>query len=196
MYGNYITFTPTHTLFLLTNHLPRFTEWNSAMARRVQIIPWEVSIPPEEQRPQTEVVEELLTEADNILGWILQGWVDWVRNPGWTCTKVHAVTTDYNEQQDHLGAFLRDCTENPGKKVSADDLYRRFSQWCDACGIEPWTKTCFTRHLSQRLSTQRSNGTRWWLDITLRNPDTGAELTHSEAVPGGVNPKWCGSGEN
>ena len=71
LYSNLFTFEPSHTVWLQTNHKPRITDPGHAIWRRVQLIPWTVTIPDHEQDPAIE--QQLALELDGILAWIVQG---------------------------------------------------------------------------------------------------------------------------
>ena len=67
----FVTFQPTHTLWMFGNHKPRVSGTDEGIWRRMKLIPFEYRIPDEELRDQRELFEEFEREFPGILNWIL-----------------------------------------------------------------------------------------------------------------------------
>lgn len=124
-----ITFDPSHTLIMLTNHLPEVTDDDAAVWRRIVVVPFDVVIPKEEQ--DGELPSRLKLASAEIISWALQGWVEFKRqglNPPYA---VIRRTGEYKAGSDVLGRFLEERTEAvEGYDVSARTLYIEWSKWC------------------------------------------------------------------
>src|SRR5262249_24807673 len=74
-YKPMITFVPTHTIWLSTNHAPRVPDAGSAIWSRLLLIKWPVIIPEEDRIPD---YGELLfhDEGPGILRWAVDGAVE------------------------------------------------------------------------------------------------------------------------
>src|SRR2546425_283931 len=70
-------FRPQCKLWLSANHRPAIRDTSHAMWRRVRLIPFAVTIPPEER--VKDLAEQLQAEADGILSWMVSGAVEWKR---------------------------------------------------------------------------------------------------------------------
>ncbi|MER7969683.1 phage/plasmid primase, P4 family [Streptomyces sp. NPDC096080] len=129
MHKNPITFDPSHTLIMLTNHLPEVSGDDPAVWRRILVVPFDVVIPPEERDP--ELPERLKGASDAVLAWLYDGWLayqDQGLNPP---AAVRARTEAYQADSDALGRFLAERTmTNPHDSVKARDLFAAWSAWC------------------------------------------------------------------
>jgi putative DNA primase/helicase len=56
MRQDFFEFKPTHSLFLACNAKPVITGQDMGIWRRIHLIPWEITIPPDQQRPQADVL--------------------------------------------------------------------------------------------------------------------------------------------
>ena len=75
MNKDFFEFTPTFKLAVAGNHRPRLAGVGEAMRRRMHLVPFTVTIPPE--RRDKRLLERLLEERDGILGWLIDGYADW-----------------------------------------------------------------------------------------------------------------------
>ncbi|MFA7541986.1 MAG: phage/plasmid primase, P4 family, partial [Lysobacterales bacterium] len=72
MRQDFFTFEPTHLLALQTNHRPRVSGTDEGIWRRLRLIPFAVTVPPELRDPA--LPEKLRAELPGILNWCLEGW--------------------------------------------------------------------------------------------------------------------------
>jgi putative DNA primase/helicase len=172
MRQDFFEFKPTHSLFLAVNHKPTITGQDLGIWRRVRLIPWEVTIPPDQRRPQNEVVADLVADGAAILRWLLEGLADWQRDHNWTAPEVQAATQQYKAEQDILGAFLAErCETGPRYSVGVAELFEAYEKHCSEAGEDPVKKTTFGRLLRQRGFDQQRDGhgrDRKWVGLRLR----------------------------
>jgi putative DNA primase/helicase len=131
-----ITFDPTHTLVLLTNHTPHANPDDFAFWERMHLVPFPLSFvdrPPraENERPAIKCLRDRLTkEFPGILAWMMRGCICWQRNgldPPYIVTEA---TKQYRRDEDILADFLEECCVMDLKaKVRARDIYDVFSRW-------------------------------------------------------------------
>jgi putative DNA primase/helicase len=173
-------FEQTFSIFLLVNHRPVITGTDKGIWRRIRLVPWTVSIPLTEQRPQDEVVTELLADGSWMLRWMVAGFADWQADHHWIADEVKVATDAYRAEQDRLAGFLGEfCEEKRFAEVSAADLHAAYGSWCIAEGEEPLSKTALGKTLKSRgfTSKRASGGTRVWQGIRLL-------VTRSDTFPG------------
>ncbi|WP_405698210.1 phage/plasmid primase, P4 family [Streptomyces coelicoflavus] len=129
MHKNPITFDPSHTLVMLTNHLPEVSGDDPAVWRRILVVPFDVVIPEDERDP--ELPERLKGASDAVLAWLYEGWLayqDQGLNPP---AAVRARTEAYQADSDALGRFLAERTMvSPHGYVRARELFTAWSNWC------------------------------------------------------------------
>jgi len=174
MNQNFFEFQRTWTIFLLCNQKPTIIGNDHGIWRRIQLIPWTVIRPFNEQEPQDIIVSRLLEEAPAILRWLLDGLADWYDNRHWIAEKVSAATQEYQSEQDTVTEFIGDCCKkDPDGTVTMKRMYEAYVEWCDLQGYTPLTK----RHFENRLSNygfgkkRGTGGVKHWVGYTLRNSD-------------------------
>ena len=166
-------FEQTFSIFLLVNHRPVITGTDLGIWRRLRLVPWMVSIPLAEQRPQDEMVAELMADGAWMLRWMSAGFADWQAEHHWTAEPVRAATAAYQAEQDLLAGFLaRRCVLKPHAAVTVADLYAAYledaAEYSDE-GVDPLSKIAFSNRLKKRNLTQdkATGGVRVWLGVGL-----------------------------
>lgn len=194
MRGDFFQFQQTWNLFLLVNHKPTISGTDNGIWRRVRLVPWAATIPADEQRPQEEVLRELLADGPAVFRWLLDGLADWQHDPHWLAGQVSTATEEYRTSEDRLGGFLADCCEEgPYLAAPVGELYEAYASWCESAGEEPLGKNRFGKSLRERgLAQGRApgSGRRLWLGLRLgaggvTNRDTSSGSIHIEDVYSG-----------
>lgn len=135
-----VEFDPSHTLVMLTNHLPRVKGDSHAIRRRIKATPFDAVIGDGEQREYRQahgdIDENLRAEGPQVLRWILEGWHDYRRRGGIDAPKaVAAKTDDYMRANDIVGQFLTECcTEGDDLQAPAGLLYSTYKAWAKRNG--------------------------------------------------------------
>lgn len=151
LYGHPFTFQPTHTLWLATNHKPEIRGTDLAIWRRVALIPFNITIPPERQIDQTFLLAQLWEEAPGILRWALDGCLSWQRDGLQPPAIVEAATADYRAEMDVLAGFLADCcVVEPDATALSGELAARYNRWCEENGEPPLPERRFQKTLTAR----------------------------------------------
>ena len=118
---------------------------------RLRLVPWTISIPPGEQRPQDDVVAELIADGSWMLRWMVAGFADWQADNHWIADEVRAATEAYRAEQDRLAGFLTDiCEEKTFASVGVADLYEAYVAWCAAADEEALGKVAFGNMLKKQ----------------------------------------------
>lgn len=133
MRGDFFEFSPTHKIFLAANHKPPIKETTSAIWDRVKLIPFEVTIPEEEQ--DKHLVEKLREELPGILAWSVKGCLEWQSDGLGIPEEVRAATSSYREEMDPIGPFISErCIVDPSSTVRAGELYKAYREWAEESG--------------------------------------------------------------
>lgn len=150
MHKNPIQFDPSHTLVMMTNHLPAVSGDDPAVWRRILVVPFDVVIPENERDPR--LPERLKKSAAAVLGWVYDGWLDYQKQGGLNPPEVVRVRTqEYQAASDVLGRFLEERTiANPHSTVRARELFTAWTAWCHASGEQPGTEKAFAESLANR----------------------------------------------
>ena len=171
MRAEFFDFTPTHKLFVGTNHKPLIRGTDYAIWRRIRLIPFIVTIPPEERDKNLPI--KLRDELSGILAWAVRGCLDWQENGLGEPDAVKGATESYRKDMDILSEFLDErCALGTGLKVKAGDLYAAYKNWSEASGEYPVSQTRFGTQMVERgFEKKKSDGIIWYLAIGLRSSD-------------------------
>lgn len=125
------TFEPSHKVCLFGNHKPIIRGTDHGIWRRIQLIPFTITIPKSEQKPRSKLLEEFKQELSGILNWAIQGYTDYLKNGLKTSQAVESATREYQEESDTLGSYLNErCEINPIFYCFTKDLFVDYLKWC------------------------------------------------------------------
>jgi putative DNA primase/helicase len=151
MYRDWFEFSPTHHIFLSSNHKPTISGTDLGIWRRINLIPFNRKFEGKEQ--DAGLADELRQELPGILSWVVRGAVAWfaegrLRPP----EEVTTATAKYRSEQDVLAEFIGDCCKlSPDLEVPAKELYAAYHRWAEEAGEKrPWTSTRFGMRLTER----------------------------------------------
>ena len=163
-------FEPTHKIWLAANHKPVIRGTDLAIWRRVRLVPFTVTIPPEER--DRDLPAKLRAELPGILAWAVRGCMEWQRGGLQDPDEVKAATHAYRQEMDVLQPFLDEkCVVDPLAVVGKSELYAAYKKWADEGGVRPLNKNLFGRRLlSMGFQDGRSKSKRSWLGVGLTLP--------------------------
>jgi len=162
-------FTPTHKLWLLTNHKPKIRGTDNGIWRRIALIPFEVTIPVHEQ--DRHLLDKLRSELPGILRWAVAGCLDWQRDGLRAPAAVVAATEEYRLESDLVAQFLADrCREDETCQVRSADLYGAYTTWCADNGLtHPLSQRALAGRLGEKGFDRTKNRQKQavWLGLDL-----------------------------
>lgn len=175
LYRNPIQFNPSHTLFMLTNHLPQVRGDDPATWRRILAVPFDTVIPPAER--DGHLPEKLKAIPDAILAWLWQGWGDYQKRGLNPPPQVLAATRKYQLDSDLLARFLadEDTIVLGHGSVGSAVLYKTFTEWCRQQGEDAgMSNKAFTEALEGRgHRKKKTNTVKVWEHIMIVDKDAG-----------------------
>jgi putative DNA primase/helicase len=149
LHKEFFRFKPTFKLWLATNHKPVIRGTDGGIWRRIRLIPYAVTIPPEKRDKRLR--EKLQAEKSGILNWVLKGCADWLEHGLGAAEAVSAATEGYRQESDALAEFISACcTRDELVTEIAGDLYRAYKSFCEGSGEEPFSAQLFGRMLTER----------------------------------------------
>lgn len=169
LYGEHFTFVPTFKIFMDTNHRPQVHGRDNAIWNRLRIIPFNVSIPPEEK--DKHLIDKLKAEGPGILTWLVRGCLEWQQNRGLVePDAVNSAVAAYREEMDKVKQFIGDCCEQgAGFQVTTQDLYEEYLLWSGENDEISESKKAFGLRLQGLgLTRCKLGGQRGWRGIGLR----------------------------
>ncbi len=182
MRQDFFEFFPQFKLFVAGNHKPAIRNIDEAMKRRLHLIPFTITVPPE--RRDKHLQQKLLAERDGILAWAVQGCLDWQRlgrlDPP---QRVVEATEEYFEAEDALGRWLDErCVREPNAKSLTAELFNDWKQWAEAAGEFVGSQRRFSDLLITRgLEKWRNGGgVRGFRGVGLKYPPTPAYTPYAD----------------
>ncbi|BAP88868.1 bacteriophage-like protein [Burkholderiales bacterium GJ-E10] len=182
MRQDFFEFFPQFKLFVAGNHKPAIRNIDEAMKRRLHLIPFTITVPPE--RRDKHLQQKLLAERDGILAWAVQGCLNWQRlgklDPP---QQVVEATEEYFEAEDALGRWLEErCVRAPNAKSLTAELFNDWKQWAEAAGEFIGAQRRFSDLLITRGLEKWRNGmgVRGFQGIGLKHPPTPAYTPYAD----------------
>lgn len=173
MRQDFFTFTPTHSLWLLANHMPAVRAGGMAFWRRVRLLPFLHTVPPEQRDPG---LEDHLVQAEGpaILAWLARGAADYLRDGLAEPASVRAATEAYARDQDTVARFVEDECQTGDRtaqhmRVKIAALRAAYESWCRVEGEAPVSAKALTLTLRSRFGVEsdRDSTARWYVGIRL-----------------------------
>jgi putative DNA primase/helicase len=165
-------FQPKFTPVLSGNDMPEISGNDHGIWRRLLLVPWDVTIPDEDQIDFEEMLDGFKAEWPGILNWMVKGALAYLSHgiqpyvPG----DIAERTGDYRDERDPVRMFASACVDPcPENTISAKRMLAAWNHWCESNGITPWKQ----RGLGTRLRTlgyrkkQGSDGCFHYLDVRL-----------------------------
>ena len=133
MRQDFFEYTPQFKLVIAGNHKPAIRNVDEAMKRRMHLIPFTVTIPPE--RRDLKLTERLLDERDGVLAWAMAGCLQWQRAGLQPPASVVSATEEYFEAEDALGRWMDErCVRTERAKSLTAELFNDWKTWAEAAG--------------------------------------------------------------
>lgn len=167
LHKEFFDYVPTFKIWMGTNHKPVIKGTDNGIWRRIMLIPFAVTIPPEER--DKDLPKKLVTEISGILNWAIKGCLEWQRNGLRPPQEVRAATDDYRAEMDMIKSFLNECCKrSPNSTISSTTLYRVYQSWCENNGEYVASQRAFSLKLKEKgIQSQKSVGIMYWKDIVL-----------------------------
>ncbi|MBT7597994.1 MAG: hypothetical protein HN750_11420 [Gemmatimonadales bacterium] len=150
LYRDEMTYRPNFLLLLASNYRPRFGGQDDGLWRRVKLIPFNRYFTPDGRDPY--LTETLITEADGILAWAIEGAVEWYESGLGDPPAIIAATQDYKETSDELAGFVGwEVVSDRRGEIKGSALYEAYRVWADHEGVKPWTKRALYEAVAERM---------------------------------------------
>lgn len=149
----YLDRLPSFTPWLVANDVPTIEGADSALLRRVLVVPWNEQIKPDEE--DTFYFDRLMEEgAEGIFAWCVEGHEKWMSSPKLRDIPAGAFTAagEFAEGVNDLGAWLAARTDRGDEFYELPRrLYEDYEMWCAENGVKERDKlsgTAFGKRLA------------------------------------------------
>lgn len=165
----FFTFFPDFKITISGNNKPVIKDTSDGIWRRMQLVPWEADIPAAQR--DKALKDKLLAERDGIFAWLMRGLLDWKKHGLIEPEDVRLATSEYRDDSDTIGRFLRQTCEvgedtraRPWR-VRKGDLFELYQAWCHQTGAYEMAERAFSKEIAaKRFKEKHSNGA-WWIGL-------------------------------
>lgn len=162
MHRDSITWRASHTVFITTNHRPRFTETDHGIWRRLamltfpyRFVPTEAAIQSENDRVGDMGLRHRMTLApqkEALLAWAVDGAAKYLARgedePLEITERMQQGKSEWRHGVDPTGRFIEEMIEfDPGSWIPGTDLYDEFKNWLSQNGHTPWSAQLVSERL-------------------------------------------------
>ncbi len=187
MRQDFFEFIPQFKLLIGGNHKPGLRTVDEAIRRRLNLVPFTVTIPAPER--DLELGEKLREEWGGILQWMIEGCLAWQREGLNAPAVVQQATADYLAAEDALGRWLEECCEkNNASRTQVSVLFENWRSWCERNQEHGGSQKWFSENLASRgLARHKTRTGRVFAGIGLVTDVTGTAVipvTHAHANGG------------
>jgi putative DNA primase/helicase len=163
-YENPIDFAESHKLWIDANHLPIIRGTDNAIWNRLHPIPFDVTIPKDEQDP--ELLDKLIAEAEGILAWAVKGAARYYRERLGKPPDVERAGRAWRAESDQVGRFIEACcVRGDYCQTKSRALYLAYKRWAEEVG-ERFIETeqmFFKRLVDQGFTSEHTRtGNLYW----------------------------------
>ena len=159
MRQDFFEFAPTFKLLVIGNNKPSLANVDEAIRRRLHLVPFTVTIPEDKRDP--DLAEKLKAEWPQILGWMIQGCMEWQRIGLQPPKTVLAATADYLTGEDSFEQWREArATLDVNAFETHGDLWASWQSWAQQTN-EPWgSQRRFIQMIEERgFERDREGGT-------------------------------------
>lgn len=160
-------FSPSHTLFLMTNNLPHAPESDAAFWERTHVVPFRVSFVRREPQGQFErpadiyLGDKLKTEVSGILAWLVRGCLQWQAVGLDPPEEVIEASKNARRDEDFMADFIeRCCIVGSSETCGSTEIYNVFKRWwkaeVNAQGRGLIKQKAFSQQLSRKFEKNKS----------------------------------------
>jgi putative DNA primase/helicase len=154
MRQDFFEYTPQFKLVIAGNHKPGLRSVDEAIRRRVNLVPFAVTIPPEER--DIAFNEKLEPELPGIFAWMIRGCMAWQERRLDPPKSVTAATENYLAEEDAISAWMEErCDLAAQGWTKVADLFRSWSEWATAAGEYVGSMKRFSQNLDNRPQLTR-----------------------------------------
>jgi putative DNA primase/helicase len=157
---DFYSFDPTHKLILCTNHMPRISETDDGIWRRVRLVPFRArfwnpdsdSVGPDHLKQDKSLGERLKREYPGILNWLIEGALLWRESGMSVPESVKRETDNYRAEEDTFGQFVSEALlkTNSAPPLLLKTLCEKYRTWCESQNTQPMNNRNVASELRRR----------------------------------------------
>jgi len=168
MRQDFFEYKPQFKLIIAGNDRPALKDVDEAMKRRLHLVPFTITIPPEKR--DHNLSEKLAQESDAILRWAVEGCLAWQKEGLNPPACVLDATDEYLESQDTLGRWLdEECELDINASAPTEELFQSWKMWTERLSEYTGSVKKFSEDLQKRkFKPSRTSKARVFLGLRLK----------------------------
>lgn len=163
LYGEEFSFKPRFKLLLVSNHKPVIKGTDLGIWRRIVLVPFSVTIPPEKR--DRRLHDNLLAELPGILAWAVDGYGKWQESGLSNLPpEIMRANLEYRKDSDVLGKWLEECCAiDPQSFCVGEGVRKSYKTWADMYGFGELNDTNLANKLKEKgFMNIKKGGERGW----------------------------------
>ena len=171
-----ITFTPSHTVILYTNHLPDIDSTDDGIWDRISVFPFDDRIRNAEDEIKNYTDELVRKAGGALVKWIIDGAQMFYQDNFklYESPEMLREKELYRERNDLLHAFIRDkCARKRGYSVGAEEFYQAYRGYCSETGREPRSRQFVRDYLAKAGIYRGARRAEGWQYSGIKLDDSG-----------------------
>jgi putative DNA primase/helicase len=149
MRQDFFTFMPQFKLFIAGNHKPGLRGVDEAIRRRLNMVPFTITIPAGERDPG--LPEKLKAEWPGVLRWMIDGCLEWQAKGLAPPPAVVLATESYLQTEDAVSNWIKErCKTVDYGGTGSSRLYADWSMWAKGAGEEAGSLKRFSQTLEAK----------------------------------------------
>lgn len=168
IYQSSVAFPCEGLISLVTNWEPEIEAGDAALKERLLFIKFNRIVPKEERNPH--LAEELKTEADGILGWLVRGRLDYLQQGLSVPDRVRSETKQYGTDMDSFENFINsECIQGADYKVQAQHALAAYKTYMlrNSDYRNTLSDIKFYQLLARRFAKKTVNGCNFYHGLKL-----------------------------
>ena len=168
MRADFFTYRPQFKLVIVGNHKPSLRYVDEAIKRRIHLVPFTVTIPPEDRDKQ--LFEKLKPEWPGILTWAVKGCLEWNKIGLAPPAAVTGATAKYLADEDAFANWLTECcVTRKGQWGLSAMLWSSWVNWSETNREFTGSRKAFGQEIEKRgFPADKNQGMRGYGGIDLR----------------------------
>lgn len=168
MRAEWFTYKPQFKLVIVGNHKPTLHNVDEAIHRRIHLIPFTITIPPD-QRDKT-LFDKLRVEWPGILQWAIDGCLEWRKLGLSPPAAVRAATDEYLAEEDAMARWIDECCVTGKNRWGIGArLWASWKSWAETNNEWTGTRKSFAQALKDRgFVPAKSQEVRGYAGIDLK----------------------------
>ena len=167
LYGNEFQFRPVFKISTATNYKPIVRGTDNGIWRRMRIIPFNMTFSEEDK--DKFLIEKLMTEASDILGWMIDGCLLWQKEGLKEPKAIEDSTKEYRTEMDLIQRWINECClVGNGNREKSVILFNSFLEYAKLNKEFELSNTLFGRNLSRKFTKKIYGGATYYIGIKIK----------------------------